>query len=414
MLDYLDSYIADGKKSAAVIFIDIDRFKYVNDTFGHTTGDDLLVEIAHRLRQVIRSEDIVGRLGGDEFIVILTDIKNDPVAWDTANSIIEVLSPSISLVDFEFTVTASLGIALYPRHADNRGDLLQYADTAMYLAKSKGRNRIGFYSSELTAEAKYKIILESELRAALDNQEFEIYYQPRIHLKTNCISSVEALIRWNHPQRGLIAPDMFLPVANETAVIVEIGKWVLEESCRAAARWSRLGADTIGVSVNVAELQVRSGTLPAIVETALADAALAPAKLEIEVLEECVMINDLVAARTFKALSDLGVRMSIDDFGASYSSLSRLTHLPFETLKMDGVFLKDFPQHDDERAIVQTILTLGHNLGMRVVAECIETEEQAKYLRNFGCDEGQGYFFARPLPESELLKFIDSRISEEA
>ena len=398
---------------AAVIFIDIDRFKYVNDTFGHATGDDLLVEISARLESVLHRNDVVGRLGGDEFIV-LTRIDNSSVALETAGKIIEVLTPSISLVNFEFIVTASIGIALYPCHATTSSDLLQYADSAMYQAKTKGRNCVSLYSSELTAASKNKIVVESELRAALENKEFVIHYQPRIHLDTGLIASVEALIRWNHPKRGVLAPALFLPFASETNLIVDIGKWVLEESCRAAARWGRLGAETISVSVNVSELQVRSGTLVETIETALAHASLSPRRLEIEVLEECVMINDEIATQTFQALVDLDIRLSIDDFGTGYSSLNRLTQLPFDTLKMDGVFIRELSQHRDDKAIVQTILSLGQSLGMRVVAECIETSEQANYLRSFGCDEGQGYYFSKPLTERELMKFIDSRELVEA
>ena len=399
---------------AAVIFIDIDRFKYVNDTFGHATGDDLLVEISVRLENALHRGDVVGRLGGDEFIVI-TRIDNSSVALDTAGKIIEALTPSISLVDFEFIVTASIGIALYPCHATTSSDLLQYADSAMYQAKTRGRNCVSLYSSELTAASKNKIVVESELRAALENEQFVIHYQPRIHLDTGQIASVEALIRWNHPKRGMLAPASFLPFASETNLIVDIGKWVLEESCRAAARWGRRsGAENISVSVNVSELQVRSGTLVETIENALSRASLSPRRLEIEVLEECVMINDEIATQTFQALGDLDIRLSIDDFGTGYSSLNRLTQLPFDTLKMDGVFISELSHHKDDKAIVQTILSLGHSLGMRVVAECIETLEQANYLRSFGCDEGQGYYFSKPLPERELIELINRRELVEA
>ena len=410
--DFIESDHANNE-CAAVIYIDIDRFKYVNDTFGHATGDDLLVQISARLENVLHKHDVVGRLGGDEFIV-LTRIDNSKVALEKAEKIIEALTPSISLVDFEFIVTASLGIALYPCHSTTSSDLLQYADSAMYQAKTMGRNCVSLYSSKLTAASKNKIVVESELRAALEFNEFVIHYQPRIHLDTGRIASVEALIRWNHPKRGMLAPDLFLPYAGETNLIVDIGKWVLEESCRAASRWERLGAENIGVSVNVSELQVRSGTLVETIKSALASASLSPRRLEIEVLEECVMINDEIATQTFQALGDLDIRLSIDDFGTGYSSLNRLMQLPFDTLKMDGVFISELSQHKDDKPIVQTILTLGQSLGMRVVAECIETREQANYLRSFGCDEGQGYHFSRPLPERELMKFIDSRMLEEA
>jgi diguanylate cyclase (GGDEF)-like protein len=413
ILRFLEQQIAEDisrQRPFSVLFIDIDRFKFVNDTFGHATGDELLFEIAARLRQVVRSGDIVGRLGGDEFIVLLLGVDSEAVSLHVAQAIIESLAPAITLHDFSFTATASIGISLYPDHAVSCSDLLKYADTAMYRAKSAGKNRAWLYSQELTTEAERSITLESELRTALVNDEFEIHYQPRIELQSGQVAVVEALIRWNHPTRGLIAPDQFLPVANETDLIVDIGNWVLRKSCHAAARWKTIhGIGPVAVSVNVAERQIKCGNFHETVEAVLGESGLSAELLEIEVLEECVMITDQFASDTFAALSSLGVRMSIDDFGAGYSSLNRLKQLPFDALKIDGVFIQELTENSLDQAIVDTIITLGHNLGMRVVAERIETREQAEFLKICKCDEGQGYYFKKPLPERELLEYLSTQ-----
>ncbi len=394
----------------AVVFVDVDRFKYVNDTFGHAAGDELLIEIASRLTGVTRNSDVVARLGGDEFVFVLDGIDIQETANAVADKIIAQLSRPILLNDLELIVTSSLGIALYPVHGDNGEALLQHADSAMYRAKSLGRNRAAVYTPDLTEESEIRLTLESELRQALDNGGLTIHYQPRICLASHRIASVEALIRWPHPKLGMIPPDQFLPIANETDLIVDIGNWVMQEACAALVRIDEHCKSRIGLSVNVAERQVKTGSLPSLVASALSTSGLTPERLEIELVEQCVMIDDFVAKNTFASLRQMRVKLAIDDFGAGYSSLNRLKQVPFDTLKMDGVFIRDLdqPEHEADRAVVETILTLGRKLGISVVAECIERAEQAHYLSDLGCDQGQGFHFARPLTEQQLVEYLQS------
>ena len=412
--DYVTQLIDEKSRADdpfAVVFVDVDRFKYVNDTFGHAAGDELLIEIACRLTGVARDSDVVARLGGDEFVFVLDEIDNQEDASAVAGKFITQLSDPILLNNLELIVTSSLGIALYPTHGDNGVALLQHADSAMYRAKSLGRNRAAVYTPDLTEESEYRLTLESELRQALDNGGLSIHYQPRINLATQRIASVEALIRWPHPTMGMITPDRFLPIANETDLIVDIGNWVMQEACAALVRIDGCCKSRIGLSVNVAERQVKNGSLPGLVASALASSGLAPERLEIELVEQCVMIDDYIARNTFTSLSQMQVKLAIDDFGAGYSSLNRLKQVPFDTLKMDGVFIHDLDPSEQEadRAVVETIMTLGRKLGMSVVAERIERAEQAQYLSALGCEQGQGFYFARPLTEQQLVEYLQIR-----
>ncbi|MCB1741325.1 MAG: EAL domain-containing protein [Gammaproteobacteria bacterium] len=388
----------------AVFFLDLDRFKYINDTFGHATGDALLIEAARRLRASVRRDDVVARLGGDEFVIVLNDVDTEESAAQVATSIIDNLTRPLNLKGHELVVTTSIGIALHPLHGRNGDDLLKFADSAMYLAKSQGRNRYQIYTEALTDESRERLTLESALRRALEQGELEVHYQPRVAMSDSSLVGVEALVRWRHPERGLLTPDTFLAVAGETDLIVAIGEWVLDQSCRAAARWQSSLGRPVAVSVNIAERQVMAGTLVQRVASALERSGLAAWQLELELSEQCVMADTEIASHTLSALHELGVRIAVDDFGTGYSSLNRLKQLPLHGLKVDGVFVRDLPDDPEGAAIAGSIVTLGHSLGLYVVAERVETEAQAEFLRSLGCDEGQGFLFARPMPEAELLE----------
>jgi diguanylate cyclase (GGDEF)-like protein/PAS domain S-box-containing protein len=388
-------------RQMALIFIDLDRFKVINDTLGHSVGDLLLIEVANRLSTCVRESDIVARLGGDEFVVALTSLAHDLDAAHVAQKIIAALGVPCVIEGKQLHTTPSLGISLFPENGEDVDELMKNADTAMYHAKGKGRNNFQFFSPAMTAAATERLELERDLRSALNNREFELHYQPQVSA-AGLVCGVEALIRWRHPERGLIPPLTFITIAEESGVIEAIGSWVLEEACRQMAEWRMAGFDLKHVAVNLSAVQLRSHDLVSQVQRVIARFGLAPGELELEITESVAMEDPERAIGQLRALRDSGVELAIDDFGTGYSSLAYLKMLPIHTLKLDRVFVHDIETDENDAAISSATLALAKVLGLRVVAEGVETEAQRDFLARHGCHLLQGYLFGKPEPADVL------------
>jgi len=386
----------------AVIFIDLDRFKHVNDSLGHQAGDCLLVEVAQRLQTCVRTSDTLARLGGDEFVLVLLDITGSHDATHVVQKIFTALQQPFLLEDREVTVTPSIGISLFPEDGRNADELIRNADTAMYQAKEAGRNSFHFYTADMNARALDLLALEAALRRALERDELVMFYQPKFELASGRMIGVEALIRWQHPEWGLVPPARFIPLAEETGLILPIGEWALREACQQAAAWRAQG-QTLTVAVNLAARQFRQPALAARVAAILAATGLDPAALELEITESAMMHNPQQVTATLSELKHIGVRIAIDDFGTGYSSLGYLKHFPVDVLKIDQTFIRDAPTQARDAAIVQVIIDMARTLKLQVVAEGVETAAHLDFVQAMGCDLAQGYFFARPMPASELL-----------
>lgn len=397
----------------AVLFLDLDRFKTVNDTLGHGAGDQLLRLVADRLRQAVRPADLVARtdypdeevdvarLGGDEFTLLLPHLRHGESALLIAQRIHESMHRPFILDGREMVVTASIGIAIYPDDGSDAASLLKHADTAMYHAKDRGRDNAQFYSAALTEEAMRRLDMESNLRLAIERSEFVLAYQPQIDVASGSIYSLEALIRWHHPQRGLVSPLDFIPLAEENGLIVPIGAWVMRTACRDAQRW-RMAGKPLRVAVNLSAVQFRDPGLVDEVAAVLAETGLPAEFLELEVTEGALMEDSAATLQTLNALRKLGLHLSLDDFGTGYSSLSYLKRLPINNLKIDQSFVRGLPADGDSLAIVRTIVSLAKNLGFSVTAEGIETREQATLLHGMACEMLQGYYFSRPVAVAEI------------
>ncbi|MBA3508279.1 MAG: PAS domain S-box protein, partial [Betaproteobacteria bacterium] len=385
-----------------VVFLDLDDFKNVNDTCGHAAGDKLLTLVAHRLQQSVRSGDTVGRLGGDEFGIVFSNIAEAADANLVAQQVIAALERSFLLDGDEIRISASLGIALYPEDGKGPEVLLKNADTAMYRAKEQGRNNFQFYTQELNARATRRMGLERELRRAIERSEFELYYQPQVSLDTGRIIGVEALIRWRHPERGLLLPAEFIGVAEETRLILPIGQWVIEAACAQAAEWHRTSGTKLFVSVNVSPAEIRRGSVVTNIRETLAHTGLDPRYLEIEVTETLLMDGAEPFIHTLQGLKKLGVTIAIDDFGTGYSSLSYLKRFPIDKVKIDCSFIRDIVSDPDDAAIVKAVVAMSHHLKLKVVAEGVETTQQAEFLRRTHCDVVQGFLFGAPVSATQL------------
>ncbi|HRP24255.1 MAG TPA: EAL domain-containing protein [Thauera sp.] len=392
----------------AILFLDLDRFKSVNDTLGHDAGDSLLREAARRLREAVRPSDLVARsevefarLGGDEFTVLLPDIGRTDDALQVAERIRERMLEPFVLDGSTLSLTTSIGIAVFPDDGQDAGTLLKHADTAMYHAKDQGRNNCRYYSAELTAEAMRRMQLESSLLRALARNEFRLAYQPKVDTRSGRVASVEALVRWQHPERGLVMPLEFIPFAEENGLISAIGRWVLQHACREAATWLQAGRP-LRLAVNLSPLQLREPNIAATVRSALDEAGLPPEWLEIEVTEGALMDDSESTLGTLLALRAQGIHLALDDFGTGYSSLSYLKRLPLSTLKVDRSFVTGLPDDIDNLAIVQAIVSLAKHLGFSITAEGVETFEQACLLKRLGSNDLQGYYFSRPVDATEL------------
>lgn len=392
-----------GDRSFALHFLDLDRFKNVNDVLGHSVGDRLLQEVALRLLDTVRQDDVVARLGGDEFAILQSDIARPEDAVDLAQRIIAVVAEPHHIDGHEINSRTSVGITLHPTDGGDVDEVLKHADLAMYRAKTNGGNTYCLFADDMNKLARAAVNLDADLRRALSRKEFLLHYQPQIDLTTGKIVGAEALLRWRHPESGMVRPGDFLPFAEENGLIVPINEWVLEEACREAASWPARGLPPLRVAVNMSPVQFRKQDVHEHVVDVLKKTGLDPSRLELELTENIVMQDADAAARELDKLKQLGVSLSMDDFGTGYSSLNYIKRLPFSRIKIDQCFIRNLEIDSNDAAIVRTIVALGESLGLDILAEGVETVEQMEVLRAIGCGEVQGYYFSRPLPAEDFV-----------
>ncbi|WP_297794706.1 EAL domain-containing protein [uncultured Marinobacter sp.] len=410
-LDRLKLALAQARREnslVGVMFLDLDNFKHINDTMGHDAGDNLLIEAARRISSCLRGTSTVARLGGDEFLVILPGLTGADATSQVAERILKTFEPAYLLSNQEVFVTTSIGIAIFPTDSDNSGTLLQHADAAMYQAKHRGKSSYSHFVPEMTEVSHDRLQMESRMRRALEQNEFELYFQPIVQTDTGALSSAEALIRWNNASMGMVMPDRFIPLAEETGLIIPIGEWVLHEACHKAMRWREITGTKVGVSVNVSPRQFRDPSFSNTVLNALEASGLEAECLELEITERLILDNTIETAEILKHLDHAGIRLSVDDFGTGYSALSYLKSYPFDTLKIDKSFVQDVLKEQDDASLVRAIINMAHSLGLRVIAEGVEEEEQTHFLQREGCDYSQGYFYSRPMPEEEFEKWLST------
>ena len=393
-------------RGVAVLFTDLDRFKYVNDTLGHQAGDQLLLSVAQRLRACVRDGDMVARTGGDEFVVVLDDLQEGSMPEDVAERILASLARPFDLCSQQVTVTPSIGIALYPTDGNDGEALIKNADAAMSLAKERGRNNFQFFDHGLSARYSERLELENRLRHALDEQQLELFYQPQVDTLSGELIGMEALIRWRQPDGSMIPPDKFIPIAEECGLIVPIGAWVLQKACRQVQAWLREGICRVPVGVNLSARQFDDAGLLDTIKSALADASLAPAYLDLELTESLVMRNPEHTRSVLAECKKIGLQLSVDDFGTGYSSLANLKRFPIDRLKIDRSFIKDIVTEPDDAAIAQTIVAMAHTLRLEVIAEGVETEAQLALLRRWRCDAYQGYLCSRPISAKDMTALL--------
>ena len=402
------------RQNLAVLFVDLDRFKHINDSLGHAIGDRVLQSAAERLRACVRSSDTVSRQGGDEFVILLHEVTHAQDAAVSADKILVALSAPHDIDGHELHVTVSIGIATYPADGTDAETLLQNADFAMYHAKDSGRNNYQFFEPDMTARAVERQSVEDGLRHAIERQELVLHYQPKMNLRTGAIVGVEALIRWRHPQRGLVPPAQFIPIAEECGLIVPIGRWVLREACRQARAWQDGGLSSMPIAINISAVELRAKDFVAGVRAALTETGLEPRYLELELTETFLMQDSDSTADVLHALKDVGVQLALDDFGTGYSSLSYLKRFPIDTLKIDRSFVRDLTTDADDASIVSAVISMGNSLHMRVVAEGVETREQLAFLQAQNCPYGQGYYFSRPVVAGEFTQLRGRSVAETA
>lgn len=407
-LDRLGQALGQARRNgrlAAVMLLDFDRFKAINDTFGHTAGDELLQSIGRRIAECVREGDTVARLSGDEFTILLPNIQHRNNAAIVAQKVLDNLQRPFSLNGHEVFITTSIGIALYP-DGDDSETLLKHADTAMYKVKEFGGNAYKFFSVEMTMTDLRRLSLETQLRKAIERRELTLHYQPQAEIRSGVIFGAEALLRWQHPELGVIAPSEFIPLAEETGLIVPLGEWVLHTACAQNRAWQEAGLPALRVAVNLSSRQFRQGNLADIVLTALEAAHLDSRWLELELTESVLMQDTQTTSCILNELSRIGVHLSIDDFGTGYSSLSYLKRFTIDMLKIDQSFVRDITTNPDDTAIVSAIIAMSHSLGIKAIAEGVETDAQLSFLCQKGCDAIQGYRLSRPLPADEFENFL--------
>ncbi len=391
----------------AILFLDLDGFKHINDSLSHAVGDRLLQLVAKRLLAAVRTSDTVCRLGGDEFVILLSEVAHEGDAGVKAGKILSALSAPFEMEQITLRVTASVGVTTYPEDGRSAELLIRNADLAMYQAKEKGRNNYQFFEKGMNVRAVERQAIEGDLRCALERDEFVMHYQPKIDLKTGEITGVEALLRWQHPVRGLVGPMQFISVAEDCGLMLPIGKWVLRESCRQAKAWQDSGLPLIEMAVNVSSVEFRNDEFLEGISTVLLETGLEPRYLELELTESVLMQHAEFSVPVLQKLKAMGLRLAIDDFGTGYSSLSYLRQFPIDTLKVDQSFIHEIHADTDEATIISAVINMGCRMKHRVIAEGVETAEQLAFLRAHGCDEGQGYYFARPMPAEETAKLLE-------
>jgi diguanylate cyclase (GGDEF)-like protein len=394
----------------AVLFIDLDRFKEVNDSFGHDFGDRLLVEVSEMVEKVIRKSDSIARLGGDEFLVLLNQIEDDDIIIDTVQKIMACFKEPFTLDHHQFYITSSIGIAIYPNHGQSADELIKNSDAAMYKAKDEGRNTYNFYTDDMTEKALERVLMETELRQALKNEEFEVYFQPQVDMENGRILGMESLIRWKHPKKGLIPPFKFIPLAEETGLIVEIDRWMMITVMRQFAHWQQENLAPGILSLNLSMIQLNHEDFIDAVKIALFDSRINPVKVMFEVTETQVMRNPEHSIIVLRQLKELGVGLAIDDFGTGHSSLSYLKRLPIDKIKIDQSFVRDIPEDKDDMALTRAIIALSLSLGLDLIAEGVETEEQSGFLKANGCFEAQGYLYYKPIPMADTEAVLKQQL----
>lgn len=410
LLSHLEHAIRSAQREntqLALLMLDLDRFKDVNDSFGHAAGDELLQQVADRLVSRLRGIDTVARLGGDEFTVLLQQIAHPEDAAMVASNILNSLNKPWMLSNgVEVRVGVSIGISIYPDHGATTQDLLQHADAALYQAKHEGRGCFRYFSQSLTYAARERIDLEARLHRAIENGELRVFYQAQVDIASGCIVGAEALVRWQDPQEGLIPPGRFIPVAESTGLISDIGEWVLQQTCIQGNKWIEAGLPPLTLAVNISPRQFLHGDLATTLSKVLSDTGFPASQLELELTESVLMEREEDMAHLLHRLRDLGVHLAIDDFGTGYSSLARLKHFPLDVLKIDKSFIDDIPHGDDDGAIAAAIVAMGHTLGFKVLAEGVENSAQLDFLQSLGCDMYQGYLRSRPVPAAEFERLL--------
>jgi diguanylate cyclase (GGDEF)-like protein len=392
-----------------VLFLDLDRFKIINDTLGHDTGDAMLRQLSERLLHRLRPNDSIARFGGDEFVLLINDIKSMDELAALAERMLIALLPPFDIQATALHVTASVGISVYPDDGEDSGTLLKHADAAMYRAKEMGGNTFQFYSAELGTHAMKRLTLENDLRMALDRGEFVLHYQPQIDIESGRTVGVEALLRWNHAERGLIGPIDFIPLLEETGLIVPVGRWVLEAALTQLAEWHRAGWQSLAVAVNLSSRQFHEPELAERLAECLQVHALPARCVELEITESTLLQHIPATTATLERLSELGFGIALDDFGTGYSSLSYLRRFPIDTLKIDRSFVRDIPDDSNDAAITRAIVVMAQSLQLRLVAEGVELEQQRDFLSSLGCRTMQGYLFSRPLDAPAMTRYLQSK-----
>lgn len=405
--DRLEHAIEKSKKldsKIAVLFIDLDHFKEINDSVGHDVGDDVLVEVSSRLQNVIRKQDTLSRLGGDEFTVLLENIvRSEDVSW-IASKILATLQEAVKIDDKSFFISSSIGISIYPDDGETSIDLLKYADAAMYKAKDEGRNNFQYYSSDMTEKAFERIMLETNIRQGLENEEFVVYYQPQIDGTTDTMIGMEALVRWNHPSMGIVSPAKFMPVAESSGLIVKVDRYVMKHAMQQVSDWYAQGKKPGVVSLNLCIQQLQQKDFFEVLKSLMIETQCKAEWIELEVTEGQVMTRPEEAIKILQEISNLGIRLAVDDFGTGYSSLSYLKRLPIDKLKIDQSFIRDLPDDEEDIAISKAVISLAENLNLKIIAEGVETQEQKEFLVENGCSLIQGYLYSKPIPADELQK----------
>jgi diguanylate cyclase (GGDEF)-like protein len=409
MLETAEHAIAEAQRCGAqlaFLALSVDRLKPINESLGHEAGDELLCELVRRLRGVLRRNDVLGRLAGDEFIVLAREVQSPRDAEAVVHKIMQVLRDPFTIGVRDIHLSLTIGASLFPHDGAQYELLLRRAETAMRTAKASGRGSFRLYSAEMSALADDRLALESDLRRALDEEQLELHYQPKVDINTNRVRSAEALLRWRHPTRGLVPPSAFIPIAEDTGLIIPIGEWVLRAACRQVRAWIDSGMPPVRVAVNLSAQQFRQVELHKVVQSALDDASLEPGYLELELTESSVMHDPEKSTTTLELLSQMGVHISIDDFGTGYSSLSYLRRFPLDKLKIDRSFVRELMSNQDDASIVKAIISLAHNLRLRVVAEGVETVDQLEFLRGLGCDQYQGFYCSPAVPPDAFIQLL--------